>query len=144
MTALFDWLRYLLTSIKRQSVEIKLTPLLTTLLSLMTQQYVYKAKWQKVGDTSQVAGLSGPHYENLVDLSKQLSVKMLPLVFGNFGGLCAPYIYQTTESLIQYSRNNSMTKCDMSAFFGIIEVVGTLAATMGMSGVTKIMQPVAF
>ena len=67
------------------------------MLNLMTQQYVYKAKWRTstTADASQVAGLSGPHYEMFVDLSKTLAVKMLPLVYGNFGGLCTPYIYKT-------------------------------------------------
>ena len=91
-----------------------------------------------------MSGLPGIQYEQIVELSKRLAVRIIPQVFGNFGGLCAPYLMETTDQLVNFSREFCMQKCDMDIYFEILNVSAYLASNFGIYATISSMPQVAF
>lgn len=67
-----------------------------------------------------------------MELSKRLALRILPQVFGNFGGLCAPYLTETTDYLVNFSREFCLNKCEMDIYFETLNIVAFLASNFGI------------
>jgi len=71
-------------------------------------------------------------------------VRIIPAVYGNFGGLCAPYLMETTDCLVTFSREFCMQKCDMDVYFEVLNISAYLASNFGIYAMTNILPSVAF
>jgi len=69
---------------------------------------------------------------------------MIPTVFGNFGGLCAPYLMETTDCLVTFSREFCMQKLEMDMYFEVLNISAYLASNFGIYAVVSTLPSVAF
>ena len=77
-------------------------------------------------------------------MAKKLTLQLIPSVFANFAGLCTPYLKETAETLVIFSRENVLVRFNMDAYFTVLRLCAFLVSHTGICAVDRVLMAVPF